>query len=180
MVKEERLYRKWSEMEGRLALKGMIAARKLLNDLHVDLCARGFSEVFVDQYNEDLVAITRHNPNTRESVLLMAHCAFSQFKWRPDLADHKGIPVEGEQVDNFFSPPPPVDDITEILFELKTVEVAEEPVKAEDDASVLSGVQNVHVEVYEHVPVDKSLAVKLRDRVVMFENFPSGSVVAFK
>lgn len=95
-------------METQKQLQGLVLARKLLNDLHVELCALGYTELFVDQYNPDVVAITRHNPVTRESVLLISHTCFGTFKWVPDHAEHKGIPVE--------------DDITEILFEIKTVE----------------------------------------------------------
>ncbi|CAD5217959.1 unnamed protein product [Bursaphelenchus xylophilus] len=166
VVTEKRPYRKWSEIQANPSLKGLIEARKKLNELHVELCALGYSEVFVDQYNVDVVAITRHNPVTRESVLLIAHCCFGPFKWIPDGADHKGIPV--------------ADDITEILFELKTVEDGGKTKEAPDAEKVLSGVQNIKVEVYEHVPIDKSLAVQVENGVIKFRNFPSGSVVAFK
>lgn len=108
VVNEKRLYRKWSEIQSNPNLKGLIEARRLFNNLHVDLCAKGFSEIFVDQYNEDVVAVTRHNPITHESVLVISHCAFGAFKWQPIGFEHKGIPV--------------ADDLVEILFEVKTVE----------------------------------------------------------
>lgn len=56
--------------------------------------------------NEDIVAITRHNPSTHESVLLIAHTCFSTFKWTPNCR-----PIQI------------ADDIVAILFELKTVEL---------------------------------------------------------
>lgn len=113
VVNEKRLYRKWSEIEKNGNLKGMIEARRLFNELHVDLCAKGFSEIFVDQYNEDVVAVTRHNPFNHESVLVISHCAFGTFKWHPIGHEYKGIPI--------------ADDLVEILFEVKTVEKANSP-----------------------------------------------------
>lgn len=117
VVNETRLYRKWSEIEKNENLKGMIEARRLFNKLHVDLCAKGFTEIFVDQYNEDVVAVTRHNPITHESVLVISHCAFGAFKWQPVGYEHKGIPI--------------ADDLAEILFEVKTVEKPD-PAKVTD------------------------------------------------
>lgn len=51
-----------------------------------------FLKIFVDQVNADIVAITRHNPLTHESVLLISHCCFSEFKWTPEC---RGVDVAG-------------------------------------------------------------------------------------
>ncbi|KAI6226176.1 Glycogen debrancher [Aphelenchoides fujianensis] len=85
VVHEKRLYRKWSQMAKDKRVQGMIKARALFNHLHVDLVARGYTEIFVDQYNADVVAITRHNPNTHESVLIVSHCAFGAFNLKTEL-----------------------------------------------------------------------------------------------
>merc|ERR1719187_1050709 len=55
---------------------GMLRARKQLSDLHVRLAREGFSEVFVDQMTRDVVAVTRHCPRDRRSVIMVAHTAF--------------------------------------------------------------------------------------------------------
>lgn len=67
VVDEERLYCEWGEGEGRVgAAAGMLAARRALNRLHVELARAGYSEVFVDQMDADTVAVTRHEPHSRK------------------------------------------------------------------------------------------------------------------
>ncbi|KAI3415787.1 Amylo-alpha-1,6-glucosidase [Globodera pallida] len=163
VVNEDRMYRKWSEFTE--DAKGMIRARRLLNDLHVQLSTSGYSEIFVDQVNEDVVAVTRHNPNNHESVLLIAHTCFSSFKWTPNCR-----PVQV------------ADDITGILFELKTVE---HPQK--DDSKVfqngdgiISGLHNFYVECFENIDLDNSEAIEVVDGAIKFKLFLSGSAIALK
>lgn len=45
---------------------GMIAARKAINDIHVEMGEAGFEELYVDQVTSDIIFVTRHNPATRE------------------------------------------------------------------------------------------------------------------
>lgn len=79
VVDEERLYPEWGEEgEGRVgAGDGLLAARRALNELHVELARGGYSQVYVDQMDGDVVAITRHEPRERKSVILVAFTAFS-------------------------------------------------------------------------------------------------------
>jgi glycogen debranching enzyme len=44
----------------------MIAARKAINDIHVEMGQSGFEELYVDQVTPDIIFVTRHNPITRE------------------------------------------------------------------------------------------------------------------
>ncbi len=56
---------------------GIISAKRLLNDLHGLMGDEGYTEVYVDQMHPDIVAVTRQNPVTHESFILVAHNAFS-------------------------------------------------------------------------------------------------------
>lgn len=74
VVNEERQYQEWGKNCNEST--GIIAAKRVLNDLHGFLGHEGFSEVYVDQMNPDIVAVTRQNPVTHESFILIAHNAF--------------------------------------------------------------------------------------------------------
>ncbi|KAL3124734.1 hypothetical protein niasHT_001571 [Heterodera trifolii] len=165
VVNEQRMYRKWSEF-GEKA-KGMVTARRLLNDLHVKLSTAGFTEIFVDQVNSDVVAVTRHNPTTHESVLLIAHTCFSSFKWIPNCRPIKVA-----------------DEISEILFEIKTVETPQKEKEQSNgisnDHGIVCGLPNFHVECFESVQLGNSNAIEIVDGAIHFKLFTSGSAVALK
>ncbi|XP_052738312.1 glycogen debranching enzyme [Bicyclus anynana] len=83
VVDEERLYAEWADGEpadeGRVgAASALLAARRALNELHRELAAAGYDEVYVDQMDADVVAVTRHDPASRRSVVLVAFTAFAR------------------------------------------------------------------------------------------------------
>ena len=99
VVTEDRLYAGWSGLGDST---GMVVARRELSMLHQKLAREGFSEVFVDQMSRDVVAITRHCPTDRRSVIMVAYTHFfpgnmmqaSGLKlevWHYFLADHEKI-----------------------------------------------------------------------------------------
>lgn len=80
VVDEARLYAEWGEPEPERPRAGpdtgLLAARRALNELHVWLARAGYCEVFVDQMDADVVAVTRHDPVSRRSVVLVAFTCF--------------------------------------------------------------------------------------------------------
>ena len=78
VVKENRFYASTSELPGASSSLdyGIIKAKRALNDLHYELGASGYSQVYVDQMTPDVVAVTRHCPVTHQSIVLVAHTAF--------------------------------------------------------------------------------------------------------
>ncbi|RLU17593.1 hypothetical protein DMN91_009829 [Ooceraea biroi] len=89
VVEEERQYTGWKDdvkltREFVSPQSGIIAGKKALNDLHYMLGQQKFSQVFVDQMDNDIVAVTRHSPSTHESVILVAFTAFQH----PDSNNH--------------------------------------------------------------------------------------------
>ncbi|KAJ8945126.1 hypothetical protein NQ318_001591 [Aromia moschata] len=84
VVDETREYTEWTN-DKNLATEnlryvtersGIISAKKALNDLHFILGKEGFNQVYVDQMDSDIVAVTRHCPETHQSYILVAFTAF--------------------------------------------------------------------------------------------------------
>lgn len=92
VVDESRLYCEWSDgaepAEGGVGSAcGILAAKRALNELHLQLAQGGYDEVYVDQMDADVVAVTRHEPRSRRSVIAVAFTAF-----RPPAAAARRAP----------------------------------------------------------------------------------------
>nr|XP_018912835.1 PREDICTED: glycogen debranching enzyme [Bemisia tabaci] len=74
VVDESRLYLEWGN-EVNLST-GIIGGKRALNNLHYMLGKEGYSQVFVDQVDTDIVCVTRHNDITHETVILVSYTAF--------------------------------------------------------------------------------------------------------
>lgn len=90
VVTEKRLYAKWQDKRTDSAAVdgtcGIIEARRAANRLHMKLREEGFTQIYVDQVTTDVIAVTRHNPNTHNSIVLIGRTAFLL----PDNPDHTG------------------------------------------------------------------------------------------
>eukprot|EP00092_Neocalanus_flemingeri_P012105 GFUD01013053.1.p1 GENE.GFUD01013053.1~~GFUD01013053.1.p1 ORF type:complete len:1475 (+),score=544.67 GFUD01013053.1:73-4497(+) len=102
VVQEDRPYAGWSALGDST---GMVVARRELSMLHQKLAREGFSEVFVDQMSRDVVAITRHSPTDRRSVIMVA---FTHF-FPDNVIETSGLKLEVE------------GRLTEVLLEGKMV-----------------------------------------------------------
>jgi len=75
---------------------GIVRARRALNALHFKLAAEGFSEVYVDQMDYDVVAVTRHKPSTHEKYVLVAHTVFNKATNPEAPREVRPVSVEGK------------------------------------------------------------------------------------
>uniref|UniRef100_A0A1I7U7N9 Glycogen debranching enzyme n=1 Tax=Caenorhabditis tropicalis TaxID=1561998 RepID=A0A1I7U7N9_9PELO len=161
VVHEKRPYASWDKEISES--QGIIRGRKILNRLHTWLAENGYNQVFVDQMNPDIVGITRHNPITHETVVVVSHTAFSKnYVWPNGL---KHIPVGGV--------------LEKVLFEMKLNKIREE--WDEEDQNVLRGLENFEMEIRENVPLEEGTMFQIHGGdYIELTNFPSGSVIGFK
>ena len=130
VVEEERPYAGWQQVEQQKAAVGMVAARHALISLHARMAKEGFTEVFVDQLNRDVVCVTRHSPRDRRSVLLAAHTAFFPGDTLP--ADGLKVEVEGR--------------LTKVLLEARMV-TKEGDTKFQKEPGWINGMESMEVEL---------------------------------
>ncbi|KAF7223093.1 glycogen debranching enzyme isoform X2 [Nothobranchius furzeri] len=180
VVKEERFYPKWNPSAaptstGQVGLQnGIIAGKLALNKLHQDLAARGFGQVYVDQVDADIVAVTRHCPSTHHSVVTVSRTAFKD-------------PKKNQYDDNV----PPMfipGKIEEIVLEARTVERDAGSYKR--DEKFINGMPEYTVEIKEHIKLEESTVVKHAGvtskgrsefvQEIKFQKLTPGSVVAFR
>ncbi|CAG2168340.1 unnamed protein product, partial [Oppiella nova] len=171
VVTETREYKAWDPnniSEGVSMDSGIIKSKRELNKLHEWLAINGYSHQFVDQRDTDTVAVTRHNPQTHESVVLVARTAFQK------PSDPKASP---------YLPPLRIDGlIDKILFETRmTGEPEDDFIR---DKLLINGLQEFRSELRTNISVDESQMIKA-NRIgdsyeIIFSQFPASSVIAFK
>ncbi|KAG9276162.1 glycogen debranching enzyme [Astyanax mexicanus] len=180
VVSEERLYSRWNadalpSSPGEVNLQSGIMAGKLaLNRLHQELAEKGFTQVYVDQLDEDTVAVTRHCPSTHRSVVTVSRTAFKN----PKTHQYR------ERVSPMFIP----GQIEEVILEARMVERdAGSYVK---DEKYINGMPEYTVELREHLQLKDSKIVQQGDATakgrnefvqeIVFNQMTPGSVIAFR
>ncbi|XP_074640295.1 glycogen debranching enzyme-like [Tubulanus polymorphus] len=174
VVNEKRLYSSWSETNGngKVGLKsGIIAGKKALNRLHYEMGMAGFSQVYVDQVDPNIVAVTRHNPLNHQTVICVARTAFSH----------------PNNLDTGFVPPLCVPgQVHEIILEAYLKPKNNSHQSHEKDPNYINGLNNYVIQVRENVKLYESEMIELNnskdDDIEEYEfvNFPPGSVLVIR
>ncbi|XP_043283434.1 glycogen debranching enzyme [Venturia canescens] len=187
VVDENRQYTAWSE-EKELDKKnsryvgfesGIIRVKRALNNLHFSLGQDEFSQVFVDQMDPDIVAVTRHSPMTHESIVLVAFTAFKHpNSTAKDLRRHvRPLRIEGV--------------VEEIILEASFSYKANEspfhyPDKHVKDEDFINGLTDYVVDFKEHIQICDSAVFNKVDSgdskitQLNFVNFQPGSIVVIR
>ncbi|RCN32381.1 glycogen debranching enzyme, partial [Ancylostoma caninum] len=165
VVTEKRPYAQWG-VDTRICT-GIVEARRILNELHVFLAKAHFTQVFVDQMNFDVVGITRHNPVTHDTIVVVSHTAFNKQIIHRDRVHLRHIPIGGV--------------LEEILFEMRMDQESPEPNPENPD--VLTGLSNYKVHIRQHISPENSKMCIVHGKengAIELTDFPSGSVIAFR
>ncbi|XP_053603151.1 glycogen debranching enzyme isoform X2 [Plodia interpunctella] len=183
VVDEARLYAEWGaadEDEPRAgAGVGILAAKRVLNDLHAELARTGYSEVYVDQMDADVVAVTRHNPKSRKSVILVAFTAFNA----PDPADNgryvKPLKFEGELEEILFEA-----DLTHVDHK-KTGRPLQPPAAHTRHPRIINGLSEYSLNLHRRVALSSSTVFSASRRdgphtVLEFRPLRPGTVVCLR
>ncbi|KAF7260333.1 hypothetical protein EG68_02500 [Paragonimus skrjabini miyazakii] len=172
VVHETRPYAKWPDIVNRQT--GLIEIKSILNEMHTWLSSQGFTETFVDQCSANVIAVTRICPETRESVILVAHTAFNYDVVHQGRVDFKPIELGGE--------------INRVLLEVQTVYTGKNRAESDyvRDSQFINGLPNVRFPFLANVDASESKMIRVErystkhgsqlDRL-HFHNFPPGSVV---
>ncbi|XP_068144512.1 glycogen debranching enzyme [Drosophila tropicalis] len=174
VVDEERPYQEWGK--GVDAASGIIGAKRALNLLHGQLAEEGFSQVYVDQMDPNVVAVTRHSPSTHQTVILVAHTAFSYPD--PNAGPTHVRPLTFEGV---------LDEvILEASLTMQSDKPFDRPAPFKRDENVINGFTQFKLNLQEHIPLSKSqvfstqLSVEGNNTVLHFANLRPGTVVAIR
>ncbi|CAG9126753.1 unnamed protein product [Plutella xylostella] len=164
VVSERRLYPLAEQ-----APAGMTAARRALNQLHQQLARDGYCESYVDQLDHDVLAVTRHHPRSRRSVIVVAYTAFSPpapgARRRPPA-----LRVPGRLLD--------------VLLEAELRDAAPAPAPPAAAELLLAPVTH-ELWMQQHVPLANSAmvegaAVEGDDTLVTFRELRPGSVLVLR
>ncbi|GJQ87827.1 hypothetical protein Trydic_g18672 [Trypoxylus dichotomus] len=190
VVDEKRQYTEWTDDQSLLAKNpryvsrnsGIISAKRAIHDLHFQLGMNGYDQVYVDQMDADIVAVTRHNPETEESVVLVTFTAFNH----PDInaayyqRSIRPLEVEGH--------------LDEIIFEATLTHTITKDGDSkytnvenfDKDSDYVNGLTEYEVEMKQHIQLSDSSMLEWIDSgrqhftKLNFKNFKPGSIVALK
>ena len=171
VVSEERPYSIWAA-DAEKAKKqpnsisidsGIIKAKQIINKLHYDMGLKGYSQIYVDQFDAETTVVTRHNPNTHNNIILIARTAFSH--------------PSNQTQNNLYKPLAIPSKIQSVLFEANLRK--KQNVEFKQDSSYINGLTDYELKLQENVVksdfidrIDYNGSVSL----VHFKYFPPGNL----
>ena len=167
VVEEKRPYSIWNKQIN--INSGLIKVKSILNKLHQQMAIKGFSQIYVDQFDNDSTTVTRHNPQSHESFILIARTAFSH----PHSAYHtlnKPLKIPSK--------------LAQILLEAN-LSKKKEGVDFKMSEEYVNGLNDHEIVFNENVQVNMSRFILRIDyngdeSYVYFKYFPPGAVALFK
>ena len=147
---------------------GIIAAKKVMQDLHLYLGKNGFTQLYVDQMSSDVVAVTRHCPEDHRSVITVASTAF-----------HKGVSyvplklrVEGQLIHVSYE------------ASLKQKNGMGKDQEFTKDSNIINGLSNYTCQVKTRFPICKSEMARIETEddlrtVIDLHALTPGSAISF-
>ncbi|XP_022695874.1 glycogen debranching enzyme-like isoform X2 [Varroa jacobsoni] len=150
---------------------GIIAAKRLLNEMHYRLAIEDFVEVYVDQLDYNTVAVTRRCPHTDDSVILVSRTAF-QWPKNPNEASYlRSLRIPGK--------------IQEVILQAKIMKDSSSTNVFTKDPKIINGLTDFKLEIRNNFPVSESFMVNISEVdsescEVNFTNLTPGSVIAFR
>lgn len=137
VVTEKRLY-----LENMDENAGILPLRRMLNGPLQRELSQGFSEIFVDQRNEDVIAVTRQNPVSGHSIILVARTQFSKQTGPCDISP---ISIHGV--------------ISRVIFEAQAYG---DPEKYERDPNFINGLASFKAKIFSfNCPINDCKLAKL-------------------
>lgn len=140
------------------------------------MAEQGFSQIFVDQMDPSIVAVTRHSPTSHQSVILVAHTSFSYPDPNSGPTGVRSLRFEGS--------------LDEIILEAglthSTGPSFQRPFCYKEDEKYINGLNEFKLTFSEHIPLCESNIFKhssSKDGNVTqldFENLRPGCVVAVR
>ncbi|XP_062560006.1 glycogen debranching enzyme isoform X2 [Armigeres subalbatus] len=174
VVDEERQYQEWGKHVNKSS--GIVAVKESFNLLHGGLATRGFDQLFVDQMHPDIVAVTRHSTQNHETVILVAHTAFSYPSPWAGPTGVRPLRFEG--------------DLVEIIFEVqiykKTGQTFDQPTDFKKDERYINGVEEYVIDLRKNLKLEesdifqKNATFDGNTTQLDFVNLKPGSVVAVR
>jgi glycogen debranching enzyme len=147
---------------------GMVAARKVLNDLHSRMEANGYTEQHTHQ-DGDLIVIQRHNPITHEAVYGACRTSYAKDGFSYERTITVKVPGKITKYLGYF------------YLEVKT-----EIVKSQTSSKFIPGLESKLIEMHDPKELEKIFTTHVThsgvDQYVeiRFKHFPPGSVLLFE